>query len=170
MNRLGGPLRRGFTLIEAMLSVVIVGTGVLGAMQLFANCTAQNREATHMSAAMFLANNVQELMAELPFSDPSGTGTGREEAGQPISVWDDLDDFNGHSAQPPLDANREPIAGMADFRQVISVASVDPNGPSLNAAGTDAARVTVRVFYRPLRRPDLGETELHRISWVRLRK
>src|SRR5687768_17326410 len=83
--------RGGYTLIETALATVIVGFGILAGLRLFAACTAQSREAAERTTAMFLASNVQEAMADLPFSDPSGSPTfGLEETGQPVRLWDDV--------------------------------------------------------------------------------
>ncbi len=129
MRHFGRSQARGFTLVEVGLTMVIVGTGILAVVQLFAACTKQTREAADTTTAMFLANNVQEAIASLPFSDPSGSATfGLEETGQPIVLWDDIDDFNGYSATPPIDANRAPIANLGRFTQEITVQRVDPSG------------------------------------------
>ena len=150
------------------MTTVIVGTGVLAAVQLMAVCTQQNAAANEATTAMLLANNVQEAVAHLPFSDPSGSATfGLEEAGQATSVWDDVDDFNGFVASPPLDAARNPIPELARFRQEVTVQRVDPQRLTLVAAGTDAARVTVRVLFT---NRDGTKQELHRLTWVRVRK
>jgi Tfp pilus assembly protein PilV len=147
--------------------MVIVGVGILATVQLLAACTQQNRAAADATTAMFLANNLQEAMADLPFSDPSGSATfGLEETGQPLIVWDDIDDFHGFLASPPVDGTRQPIAEMGRFSQRVTVQRVDPQKLSLDAAGTDAARVTVRVFRRS---PDGTVAELSRLSWVRMR-
>jgi hypothetical protein len=163
LRRRGG----GFTLAEVALTTVIVGTGILGLVELMAVCTRNNREASDSTTAMYLANNLQEAVAHLPFADPSGSATfGLEEAGQPAAVWDDVDDFNGFVASPPLDAALYPIPALANFRQEVTVQRVDPQRLTLVAAGTDAARVTVRVVYR---NRDGSDTELHRLTWVRMR-
>ena len=157
----------GFTLPEVALTLVIVGVGILGVVRLLAACTQQNRAAADATTAMFLANNVQEAMADLPFSDPSGSDTfGLEEGGQPLDAWDDIDDFNGYTAFPPMDGTRQTLAGMNRFSQRITVQRVDPQKLSLNAAGTDAARVTVRVFRH---KSDGTVAELSRLTWVRVR-
>jgi hypothetical protein len=160
----------GFTLLEAALTTIIVGTGIVATMQLFAVCTLQNRSASHMTTAMFLANNIQETMADLPFSDPSGVGFGLEEGGQPVSAYDDIDDFDAWDSADlagPIDASRSAMAELAQYEQRVAVDLVDPNRLSLDAAGTDAAKVTVRVMYR--RTPESDAEEVHRISWIRVR-
>lgn len=159
--------RRGFTLIEATLAMTIVGSAILGVIALFAACTKENAIAANMTTAMFLANNMQEAMTGLPFSDPSGAGAGLEEAGQPVAVWNDIDDFNDYTANPPLDATRQPINELANYSQAVTVTPVDPSSLGTTAAGAAAARITVRVLYQPPGKPTASE--VHRISWVRFR-
>jgi Tfp pilus assembly protein PilV len=148
--------------------MVIVGTGVLAAVELTAACSRQNRTAAEMTSAMLLANNIQEAVAHLAFSDPDGSNTfGLEETGQPVSVWDDVDDFNGKTFSPPVDANLQPIPALSRYSQEITVTRCDPQKLSLSAAGADAARVTVRVLYA---QPDGSQEEVHRLSWLRMRE
>lgn len=140
-------------------------------MQLLVVCTQANRASSDMTTAMYLAGNLQEAMADLPFNDPSGAGFGREESNA-ILAWDDIDDFNGFDSSAtadrlPVDSQRQPIAAMANYAQIVTVAEVSMNNLSTTAAGSDAKRITVRVIYRP----ENGEpqVELYRTSWVRVR-
>lgn len=164
------------TLIEAGLVTVIVGTGILGMMQLFAALHQQTRAANRATVAMFLAENVQEAMADLPFRDPSGPGFLREEAS--LDLWNDVDDFNGWSSwqagdRLPIDALRHPIAELAQYGQTVVVEPVDPHSPSTPEVTTDpeAVRVTVIVTYQPdPSNAAAPAAEVHRVTWVRMRE
>lgn len=163
--------RSGFTLIEAALATVIVGTAVLAIMQLLVVCTQTNRAGADMTTAMYLAGNVQEAMADLPFNDPSGAGFGREEANN-ILAWDDIDDFHlydSSAADPalPVDSQRQPVADLGRFAQLVTVTEVNMNNLSIAAAGSDAKRITVRIIYRA--EAGQPQVELYRTSWVRVR-
>ena len=159
---------RGFTLIEASLAIVIVGTGILATFQLFAACTQQNRFGMQMTTAMFLATNVQEALAELPFNDPlTGRATFGAETGETLATFDDVDDFNALSCSPPIDSMRDDIAEMSQYTQTITVTQVDPNRPSLAAVGTDAVRVVVQVLYRADESQPIAE--VYRSTWIRMR-
>jgi hypothetical protein len=148
--------------------MIIVGTGVLAAVELTAACSRQNVAASGMTTATLLANNIQEAIAHLAFSNPDGSNTfGLEEIGQPVSNWNDVDDFNGRTFSPPVDANLQPVAELDRYSQEITVTRCDPQKLSMAAAGADAARVTVRVVYT---RSDGTREELHRLSWLRMRE
>jgi prepilin-type N-terminal cleavage/methylation domain-containing protein len=160
--------RRGFTLIEAALTTVIIGVGVLAAMQLFAAVTMQNNHSQHMTTAMMLGTNVQEAMSGLAFTDPvAGRNSFGPEAGENIANYNDVDDFNGRSFNPPIDATRTVLAELDQFTQSITVTRVNPN--SLSTAATSysgAVRIEVSVSYRPT--PSAASGEVYRLSWLRL--
>jgi hypothetical protein len=149
----------GFTLIEAALTTVIVGTGVLaivGAQQAYHQ---KNGWAQRTGTAMLLANEVRELTLPLPLFDPINglAAPAGPDAGEASVVdYDDLDDFAGVSSDggttfpgstfsPPIDALRRPIQGMDQWTQVVTVESV--------LEGDIASTIT----------PDLGTTSLMRV-------
>lgn len=166
-----GPIhggRRGFTLIEAALATVIIGVGVLAAMRLFAAVTMQNDHGQHMSTAMMLATNVQEAMAGLAFTDPvAGKNSFGPEAGENIASYNDVDDFNGRSFSPPIDATRTGLADLSQYTQQITVTRVSPTSFSTTATSySGAVRIEVVVNYQPT--PGEPSEELYRLSWLRL--
>ena len=170
-------LARGFTLIEAALATIIVGTGVLAAVQLFGVCAQQNIHATRSTAAIMLANNVQESMGLLSFNDPQlGRATFGPETSEALASYDDLDDFNNLTLSPPIDANRNSVGAMTQYSQIVTVRPVYPEQLSSNSNDasptittstyTGAIRVRVRVMFRES--PNAPAEEVYQRSWVRL--
>lgn len=170
-----------------MLATSIVGIGIVSMMQLFAACTQQNRQAVNMTTAMLLAQNVQETMAGLPFSDPAyGKTYFGPEPGQTLASYDDIDDFDDGDGgkrtaaakifNPPIDSTRQPITQLADYAQDVSVwpvytnqlsANSNPSSPDMSQTSyTGAARVTVMILHR--RNPTDAWTEVYRTSWIRV--
>jgi hypothetical protein len=156
-----------FTLIEAALATVIVGVGIVAMMQLFATCTANNAYASHQTTAMLLANNIQETMASLPFNDPiQGRKYFGPEPNETSATWNDVDDFDGASFNPPIDSMRNELANLSQYTQEVTVAPVDPSYlASEKTAYTGAVRVTVEIFYQP--NASAAKQEVYRISWTR---
>src|SRR3954465_748332 len=99
--------RRGFTLMEAALATIIVGTGITALMALAGSLTNQNNTAGQMTTSMLLASHIQEAMEGLSFNarayaSPSfGPGPG-----ETLANFNDIDDFDGQSISPPIDAAR----------------------------------------------------------------
>lgn len=60
-TRSRGVPRRGFTLIEAALAILIVGVGVTALLELLAAGTMSNSAGTELTTAINLANNIHEI-------------------------------------------------------------------------------------------------------------
>lgn len=170
-------VRRGFTLIEAALTTIIVGLGITASMQLFASCTIENRASAQLSVAMLMASNVREAMGGLSFRDPGTLGAVfGPETGETLATWEDVDDFDGSTFNPPIDSLRQPISDQSQYTQVVSIWPVDPNQLSLNSnesspeipktTYTGAVRVRVRVLYQTS--PADVASEVYRTSWIRV--
>ena len=97
------------------------------------------------------------------------------EPGESLSGYDDLDDFDGLSFNPPIDAQRTAVPQLSRYTQKISVMPVSPDEPSGNlnealpslpkGAYTGAVRVRVKVLYQAP-----GSTkaeEVYSVSWIR---
>ncbi|MEM8494118.1 MAG: hypothetical protein AAF916_00755 [Planctomycetota bacterium] len=157
----------GFTLIEAALTTVIVGTGVLalvGAQQAY---TVKNDYAVRANLGQMLANEIRELTANKPQHDPI-TGTaflGPEPGEVSVEDYDDLDDFagvvtgglgSGLVFNPPINAAGVTIDDLDRWTQEVRVYNVwedyisqpDSNAALIPLGTTDVMRVTVTMKYR----------------------
>lgn len=170
----------GFTLIEAALTTVIVGTGVLAMLSAQQAYHMKNDWAQRTGTAMLLANELRELTLTLPMHDPfTGTANLGPEADEPtVADYDDLDDFAGPVGvggfgagilfTPPINALRQPINNLNGWSQFIQVVNVLPDNISSNIAqpvgSTDLMRVTVSVTYQG---PNAAQpTTLTQLTWV----
>ncbi|MDH3584349.1 MAG: prepilin-type N-terminal cleavage/methylation domain-containing protein [Phycisphaerae bacterium] len=166
---------RGFTLIESILVIVIVGVGVLAIVAAQQAYHQQNAYAQRVGAALLLANEIRELSMNLPQHDPiTGTATWGPEGNEPtVEQYDDLDDFDGPGGtgltiSPPVDALRQPMADMPGWSQVITVENLLPNmlnGPAAPDNSTDVVRITAQVLYQGP--GDDEAAEVTRLTWVR---
>jgi type II secretory pathway pseudopilin PulG len=172
----GGKHVRGFTLIEAALATVIIGVGVTAMMELFSACTKENRAAGQSTVAMMLTENIRELMEDLAFNDPtSGRSVFGAEVNEELPIYDDVDDFDLSTFNPPINAARQPLTQLSQYTQVVSVMPVYPTMPSANTnesspsipktTYTGAARVRIRILYR--QNPSAVAQEVYRASWTR---
>ena len=183
--------RRGFTLIETALAIVVIGVGVLALLSAQVAFHQQNRWSTHASRAMWLANELRETMMNLPRHDPvTGhdaaanvdplTGVDPETGLSPwgpeanefdAGDWDDVDDFDGAEFSAPLgngpiDASRRVVPDLDGWIQRVRVYAVDPFDINVERPrfSTDLLRVEVVVLYQAP--GDDAPKELTRLDWL----
>lgn len=122
--------RRGFTLIEAAITTVIIGVGCVAMLELLAAGTVANKEGTELTTAINLAGNVREAMSGVYYTDPtSPTHWGPENGETTPAQYDDLDDFDGWSSSPgnPIDASRTRLSSdYSTWTQKVKVDSINP--------------------------------------------
>jgi hypothetical protein len=163
--------------MEASLAVVIVAFGFLASMELFAACTAENRRSAQVTTAQMLTTSLHEMTTGLTFKDPFyATTTFGPELGETLATFNDLDDLDGFTSSPPIDATRTPIPELSQYTQIVTVMPIDPNRPGANtdektpeiakATYTGGVRVRVTILYR--RVPKDPPSEILKSSWVRL--
>lgn len=155
---------RGFTLIEAALTTVIVGTGVLAIVAAQQAFHAKNDWAQRTGTAQLLANEIREMTMPLPLHDPitNKQNLGPEPNEADVTTYDDLDDFGGAidaagfgagmTFNPPINALRQTVPDMDRWTQQVTVENVLPDYISAAFAQptgtTDTMRITVVVSYR----------------------
>lgn len=165
----------GFTLMETMLAMVVVGTGVLAIVAAQQAYHQHNDYAQRVGTALLLANEIRELTLGMPLHDPiTGDLAWGPEANEPtVFQFDDLDDFDaadsgGAIFSPPIDALRNQIPNMPYWSQHVTVENVLANfinGPATPDNSTDMVRVTCRVLYQ--RPTDPQPVEITRLTWIR---
>ncbi len=175
------PRRRdaGFTLIEAALTTVIVGTGVLSIVAAQQAYHQKNDWAQRTGTAMLLANELRELTMPLPVFDPitGKTFIGPEPGEATVADYDDLDDFAGvpmagiypgMTFDPPIDALRRTIADMPGWSQHVTVDSVLVDNIAASfvqpLGTTPMLRLTVDVLYQGPNDPNAQV--ITQLTWV----
>ncbi len=135
--------------MEAALVTIIVGVGTLGLMELLAAGGMSNRSAADLTAASNLVKNVHEMCLSLAFNDPVLPTHWGAESGEVLATYNDLDDLDGQSFSPPIDARRQSLTQFTGWSQSVVVHSVDPNKVTLNVTNgsTTAIRVTVTIYH-----------------------
>jgi len=149
-------------LIEAALTTVIIGVAVVALLAVIGSATCSNGSNRELTRGVFLAQEIREMLAPLPACQDGGRFG--PEAGETLASFNDLDDFNGQSFSPPINAQRQalPADEWAGWTQSITVANVDPNylagHQPIGGGSTDMVRTTVEV------RKD-GRL-VYRLSWL----
>ncbi len=174
--------RSGFTLIEAALTTVIVGTGVLAIVSAQQAFHKENLWAQRSATGMVLANELRELTLTMPMHDPVSNKTtlGPEPNEASYLDFDDIDDFSGDidedgvtsgiTFDPPINALRLEIEDLEGWSQKVEIGNVFENDISTTftqpIGTTELMRVTVTVYYQ---RPNVENAKINTItqlSWV----
>lgn len=136
---------RAFTMLEAMLSVVLVGTVVVAAMSTLGKALVIEQLIAERGNGLAMG---QQLMAEIlqqPYVDPDGgpliLGPDPSEEGDGSrALWDDVDDYDGWSASPPQDKDGTEASNLQGWRRTVEVVWVDPTDPSQTVGSDQGAK------------------------------
>ena len=156
---------KGFTLVEVLISVLIVGLAIAALMVANRSSTTANGEGIDLSTAEFLIEQIREMTAMLPVIDPQQTAPpynfGNEES--LLANYDDVDDFAGKSFCPPIDSSRQSITELAAFTQQITITNVSASNFDQTAANhsTSFYKVTVKILH--------NSQQISQTSWIRTR-
>ncbi len=143
--------RRGFTLVEAVICIGIVGVMVAPTLYVVgASRTTRLRSENHARAASLADALLAEVMAK-PYADPDSPHAplgpnGGEGSGGGRLNFDDVDDFDGWNASPPIRPNGAPIGGVGGLTRCVSVGYVSPDDMDTYVpTDTGLKRITVVV-------------------------
>src|SRR3954468_11123609 len=158
--------RNGFTLIELVVFIVIVGAAVAGVLGAYAQATRDSADPVVKKQALAIAESLLEEIQQMPFTycdpdDPNVTtatsaagcttaeaigpeaGESRYSAATP---FDNVNDYHGYNTAvevPPgiKDLTNAAIAGLGQYNAAVTVASVALSG----IPAGDALLITVVV-------------------------
>ena len=132
------PFRQdGVTLIELIVSVVILAIAGTGILMVFAQTTQQSADPMLREQAVAIAQSYMDEILLHPLSDPDGA-SGEANRG----LFDDVWDYHGISDDGAHDQNGTAIPGLEAYN--INIA-VDDTGVTLG--GSPATYVRVRVTH-----------------------
>ena len=141
--------KSGFTLIEVLISILLIGLAVASLVAANSAFTKANGAGTDLSTAEFLIEQIRELTMLLPVIDPeTEDATFGPETGETLAGYDDLDDFDGITFSPPIDVDRNVLNNFAAFHQVVTVENVNDSNFEQIAAdhSSNFVRVSVSVY------------------------
>src|SRR3954468_22798523 len=128
----------GFTLLEAALATMIIGTAFVAALQLIAAGTVANIDSAELTTGVNLARNIRELTLQKAYST--------------------LPTYNSVNYSPPHDSQGVVLSKLPDWKQSFTVQAVDPNDLVVNQVDSTpaAVRITVKVSHHDQQVCDLS--------------
>ena len=137
---------RGFTIIEAAVSVVVVGS-ILATAVTGIGVGARLRVAQQDQArARELGEHLLAEILQRQYKSPGASPVFGPEAGEQRAAYDDVDDYDELSESPPTTPDGAPMNDFAGWRRAVTVEWVDPvNIATTVNADKGLKRVTVTV-------------------------
>ena len=148
----GGLDRRAFSLVEAVIAVVIVAVMLVAALNAVGASGFGQYKVANALRARLLA---QELMAEIlqqqyrePETVPLFGPEPPDENADCRDNYDDVDDYHNWSASPPQNKDGSVIPNLAGWTRSVQVQRVEPTDLSQSAeSDTGVKKITVTVSY-----------------------
>src|SRR5688572_9941296 len=149
MRRRARPSRAGLSLIEVVISTLLVGLVFVGALKSVGAVIRGRMHTGDSGKAQHLASQLMAEILQNDYRDPDETPLfGRElsETNSPRANWDDVDDYHLWSSSPPEDASGIAIPDTTDWERSVLVEWVDPENPAVAiVSGQGVKRITVTV-------------------------
>jgi len=124
--------QKGFTLIELIIFIVVVGAGLAGILSVSTNVVKSSGDPMVRKQAIAMADSILEEILQKEYADPDGAQGGETTR----ATMDDVDDYNGKTKTIFTDW---PTA-LSGYTVAISVA-----GTTLGTPAVAAKKVTVTV-------------------------
>ncbi|MDB5172346.1 MAG: methylation site containing protein [Phycisphaerales bacterium] len=143
--------RRGFTLIESTIALVVVSVMMVAAMSVAGQSARSRTVQQEQVRGEALARQLLSEIMQEPYQQSGVTTTVLgPEAGETRSTYNDVDDFNGLSESPPKFASGTAIPGFTGWTRAAKVEWVSVTGLlsstfTVSSTETGMKRITVTV-------------------------
>ena len=135
--------KHGFTLIEVLIAILLVGLAIASLLVANSSFTKANAAATDLSTAEFLIEQVRERSISVNYDNLYG-----------------LEHFDNVTFSPPISVDGESLNDFAAFSEQITVENVSKsNFEQVVTYDSSFIRVTVKVF--------LNSKQISSASWLR---
>jgi prepilin-type N-terminal cleavage/methylation domain-containing protein len=114
--------KAGFTLVEALIALAILGFAITALLVANQSYTAANAEGLELSTAEFLIEQIREATVATPFAQL-----------QP--------NYGGKTFSPPHDSQGNPLTAYSGYSQKITVQNTGDFGPI-----ADFYNITVEIY------------------------
>lgn len=149
----GGRVAFGFTLVESVISIIIVGVMLVAALNVAGTSRRGDRFASDRTLGHLLA---QELMNEIlmtEYEDPDDTPVFGKETSEPPgagrSVFDDVDDYNGWTSTRAKSKDDLSFLAPEGWTRSVVVERISPlDMVTVQTVETGIKRITVTVKHQ----------------------
>ena len=143
------PSGRGFSLIEAVFSVVIVAVMFAAVMTTVASARLVRYKTDGRSRGSTLAHDLMAEILQVAYEEPDGPGALGRDSGESAgdrADFDDVDDYDDWDAGPPELKDGTPLSLPAGWSRWVEVQWIVANNFTLTSGTeTDVKRIIVTV-------------------------
>ncbi len=150
---------RGFTLMETIISIIIIAIAIVGILSVIYNVTQKGinpiieMKATELGQAMLDEIMLKRWDEDTPLGgghiDVSLANIGTEAGENSREDFDDVDDYNGYSdgtnTEPLKDEAGNILTGFDGYSRSVSVVFEKPTGAPASVNTNNYKKITVRV-------------------------
>lgn len=141
--------QQGFTLVEAVISMVILSVMVVMALHTLGSSARSRQIQATLSKGPALAGQLMTEVLQSAYEEPNepvNFGPEASETGPDRGGYDDVDDYHGWSASPPQDKAGAAMSNLTGWQRSVTVQYADPNNPTATAPDDRGLkRITVTV-------------------------
>lgn len=145
---------RAFSMAETLVSILIVGTLLVAAMNTAGAATLGRKKIGDRGVGLLLARDLVDEILQQDYEDADASSGSfsldADEVGDGSrALWNDVDDYDGWSASPPEQKDGTVMGEFPGWRRTVSIDWVpasDLNGTS--GSDTRIKRIYVTVTYK----------------------
>ena len=124
-----GRTQLGATLVELIVSIVIVSVAITGVMMVISNTTRASADPLLRTQAAAIAEAYLEEILSQSLDDPGSAETGGPESGETRATYDDVSDYHGLDDDAgAVDQNGAAITGLEAYNVAVTVAAATIGG------------------------------------------
>lgn len=143
--------RRGLTLIECLMSMLLLSVVMVGAISAVAATRKMQTVVSDRALGQQLGMGLLQEILDRAYEEPDelilfGPEGAEISGGRPL--YDDVDDYNGLVDSPPADRNGNPLPGFSEWSRQVTVEWADPQtlAPTTTSY-TQLKLITVTVLH-----------------------
>lgn len=162
--------RSGYTLLEVVISTMLVSIVLVGAMDLAGASLRGTTASSRKMQAALLANDLLGEILQQQYIEPDDTpafGVEGSELSTARTLWDDVDDYRNWDESPLREKDGTVIPDSSDWRRWTEIKHVAPNSLTTDLLDTNdqgVKRITVSVSYDGELLVSL--TGIHTEAWI----